>query len=259
MPIRFDPGGVAPVTATGIGVTALTTWALLSGLANATALAAETAAAGGFYSVSTAAGSTYADPNAVRANNSITYHSPSFSGISAAVMYSFGAENTGTTNRSAGKMSSMKLAYASGPLSAAVGTQTTKGSVDERAKWNTTFLAASYNLGMAKVSAGYKTDKLTEASGLKVDTIKTTILGVAAPVGAVTLKASLVNRKDSAKMGNQFALGAVYDLSKRTSVYATYAALKNETGLGNTVGSALVTNFTGVNSKGFETGIKHSF
>jgi predicted porin len=78
-------------------------------------------------------------------------------------------------------------------------------------------------------------------------------------VGAVTLKASLVNRKDSAKMGNQFALGAVYDLSKRTSVYATYAALKNETGLGNTVGSALVTNFTGVNSKGFETGIKHSF
>lgn len=205
-----------------------------------------------------ATSAAWSDANAVRANNSIAYYSPSFSGFSAGLMYSFGAENTTTTNRSAGKMTSLKLAYANGPVSAAFGTQSTKGTTDT-AKWVSNFFAASYDLGMAKLSAGYKTDKLTLTTGDKSDTIKSTILGVSAPVGAVTLKASYVARKAEEKIGNQFALGAVYDLSKRTSVYATYAVLKNEAGYGNTVGSAAATDFTGVKSKGFEAGVKHSF
>ncbi|PUE12151.1 porin [Limnohabitans sp. T6-20] len=226
--------------------------------ANAAAIAAETALAGGNYA-GTAASGVYADANAVRANNSIAYYTPSFSGFSAGLMYSLGAENTTTTNRSAGKMTSLKLAYANGPVSAAFGTQSTKGTTDT-AKWATNFLAGSYDLGMAKLSAGYKTDKITDTAGVSSDTIKSTILGVAAPFGATTVKASYVARKvGSTKIGNQFAMGAVYDLSKRTSVYATYAVLKNEAGFGNSVGSAAATDFTGVKSKGFEAGVKHSF
>ena len=202
---------------------------------------------------------TVSDANAVRANNSVAYYSPSFSGFSAGLMYSFGAENTGTANRSAGKMTSLKLAYANGPVSAAFGNQSTKATVDT-AKWVTNFLAGSYDLGMAKLSAGYKTDKITDTTGTSLDTLKSTILGVSAPFGATTVKASYVTRKaGSTKIGNQFAIGAVYDLSKRTSVYGTYAALKNEVGFGNTVGSAPASDFTGLTSKGFEAGIKHSF
>lgn len=225
--------------------------------ANAAAITAETTLNGGIYA-GTAASGVYSDANAVRANNSVAYYSPSFSGFSAGLMYSFGAENTTTTNRSAGKMTSLKLAYANGPVSAAFGTQSTKGTTDT-AKWKTTFVAASYDLGMAKLSAGYKTDKFTDTVGASTPSIKSTILGVSAPVGAVTLKASYVARKADVKIGNQFALGAVYNLSKRTSVYATYAVLKNEAGFGNTVGSAAATDFTGVKSKGFEAGVKHSF
>jgi predicted porin len=85
------------------------------------------------------------------------------------------------------------------------------------------------------------------------------IYGVTAPVGAVTLKASYVTRKvDGDKVGNQFAVGAIYDLSKRTSVYTTYSVLKNEAGGGNTVGST-VASAGGVKSKGFEAGVKHNF
>lgn len=222
--------------------------------------------AGGFATAATAtANAVYADPNAVRANNSVAYYSPSFSGFTAGLMYSFGAEATGTTNRDAGKMTSLKLQYGNGPLVVALGSQSTKGSsatnllTSDKAKWATTFLAGSYNLGVAKVSAGFKTDKLTDTVGVSSDSIKSTILGVTVPMGATTLKASYVARKADEKIGNQLAFGAVHDLSKRTSVYGTYAVLKNEAGYGNTVGSAIASDFTGLKSKGFEVGVKHNF
>ena len=234
-----------------------------------------------------AAGTTYADPNAVRANNSVTFYSPSFNGFNASLMYSFGAENT-NTDKKVGKMTSVKLAYANGPVSIAFANQVTNGGVTGAAavadgcktwsgttcsvaapataavqptddqKWTTNFLAAAYDLGVAKLSLGYKTDKLT--IGTTAGEAKAMIYGVSAPMGAATLKASYVTRKDGGnKMGNQFAMGAVYDLSKRTSVYGTYSVLKNEAGYGMSVGSAAASDFTGLRSKGFEAGVKHSF
>jgi predicted porin len=124
-------------------------------------------------------------------------------------------------------------------------------------KYTTNFFAASYDLGAAKLSAGYKTDKMTDAD--LTGTFKSTILGVAAPMGALTLKASYVARTyDGAKVGTQTAIGALYDLSKRTTVYATYSNLKNEANYANTVGSAS-TSAAALSSKGFEAGVKHSF
>ncbi len=244
---------------------------------------------------------TWADPNAVRANNSIAYYSPAFNGFSAALMYSFGGENT-NTQKDVGTMTSLKLAYANGPINVAYGNQVTKGGnagalavaasatlqptgatcsapatitagptgtqvcnaaaqagtvATEDQKVTTNFLAGSYDLGVAKLSLGYKTDKISSSDDS--GTLKSMIYGVTAPVGALTLKASYVTRKlDGDKMNNQFAVGAVYDLSKRTSVYTTYSVLKNEEGLGNTVGST-VASAGGVKSKGFEVGVKHSF
>ncbi len=221
---------------------------------------AQAAAAATVPASTVAAGTAYADPNAVRANNSIAYYSPAFSGFTVSGMYSFGGENTNLA-RNAGTMTSVKLAYVDGPLTVAYGNQVTKGGVTttsaaDSEKITTNFLAGAYDLGVAKLSAGYKTDKLSFADS----TLKSTILGVTAPMGAMTLKASYVARKaDSDKVANQFALGAVYDLSKRTSVYAAYSVLKNEEGYGMNVGSAAASDFTGLKSKGFEAGIKHSF
>jgi predicted porin len=260
----FTVAGIAdPFGTNGVGSSYnVANAATLEGAAIATAgsFATAQAAAANTVSASTvAAGTVYADPNAVRANNSVTYYSPSFSGLTVSGMYSFGAENT-NVGKNAGAMTSVKLAYANGPLSLALANQVTKGGVAatvaaDTQKWTTNFIAGSYDLGVAKLSAGYKTDKAT----FLTDSIKSTILGATVPMGAVTLKASYVAAKQSKEMANQFALGAIYDLSKRTSVYATYSVLANEAGNGKSVGSAAASNFTGLKSTGFETGVKHSF
>ncbi len=229
-------------------------------------------------------GVTFADPNAVRANNSVAVYSPDFGGFSAALMYSFGGENAALA-RKANSMTSLKLAYASGPLVIALGNQVTKGgspganaaiaavgtafpvavaansiAPTDNQKYTTNFLAASYDFGMAKISGGYKTDKIDLKLADANATMKTMIFGVTAPFGATTLKASYVARKsDGEKMSNQFALGAIYDLSKRTSLYTTYSVLKNEEGIGQSVGSAVASDFSGLKSKGFEAGVKHTF
>jgi predicted porin len=218
---------------------------------------------------------TLADPSAVRANNSIAYYSPVFSGFSAVAMYSFGAENTYSLKK-VGQGTSIRLSYAQGPINVAYANQVTNGGLTAAAgtaplvdtngtadqKWTTDVLAAAYDLGVAKVSYMYRKDalKVGNASDLKA-TYNT--FAVSAPMGATTLKASYTAKKAatdgeaSVKVGNQFAIGAVYDLSKRTSLYATYAVLKNEAGFANTVGSAAANG--GDKSKVFETGVKHSF
>jgi len=304
----FTVAGVAdPFGTNGVGssynlANAVVNNATTGTTAGGTFRTAQSASKAGADAASTvAAGTTWADVNAVRANNSIAYYSPSFSGFTVSGMYSYGTENT-NTDKNVGTMTSVKLAYANGPLSVAYANQVTKGGLTgaaagagavsygttactasqtaltvtglpagtnacytaaaaavqptEDQKWTTNFLAGSYDLGVAKLSAGYKTDKTTEVT----DTFKSTILSVAAPMGALTLKASYVARKlGSAKVGNQVALGGVYDLGKRTAAYATYSVLTNEAGYGLNVGSAAASDFTGLKSKGFEVGVKHSF
>jgi predicted porin len=261
----FTVAGIAdPFGTNGVGssynvanaatVTGTSAWATAGSFATAQAAATAPGSKVG-------TGTVYADPNAVRANNSVTYYSPAFNGFNASLMYSFGGENTYQA-RAAGTMTSIKLAYANGPVSVAYANQVTKGGVAttsaaDTEKWTTDFLAAAYDLGVAKLSLGYKTDKLSFANNA---TLKSMIYGVAAPMGALTLKASFVTAKDGGnKMANQVAVGAVYDLSKRTSVYAAYSTLKNEVGYGKSVGSAAASDFTGLRSKGFEAGIKHNF
>ena len=225
---------------------------------------------------------TFADPNTVRANNSFAYYSPVMNGFSANVMY---APGTNSYNlKKVGEMLGGGVTYAQGPISAAVATQTTKGGTAAAAasfaassttantaitatlgtddqKWTTNFGAASYDFGVAKAALGYRTDQLDVPGGeLKT---KATFASVIAPMGPVTLKGSYITKKgeldgESGSMGTQIAIGAVYDLSKRTALYTTYAKLNNKDGFANTVGSA-ATSAGGRDARGFDIGVRHSF
>ena len=254
----FDPFGTNGVGSAGNLMFSTT----VSGSATAgTFVTAQAAAAATAAASTVAVGSVLSDPNAVRANNSVTYDSPSFSGFSVAAMYGFGVENNNIAKNQA-KVTSVKIAYDAGPVSVAYGTQQTNGGNTSPATddltWTTNLIGASYNFGAAKVHFLNRDDKVLDGN------LTTRLFGVSAPVGALTLKATYITKTAdsggiSVDAGNQTAFGGVYDLSKRTSVYATYSKLDNKAGFGNGVGSAAVSDFTGLSSTGFEMGVKHSF
>ena len=224
----------------------------------------------------TSARLTIAEPNLVRANNSFAYYSPAVSGFKASLMYSAGIQNTFTL-KNQGAMTGLSLNYANGPVVVAYANQITKGGFiqagsgtattvgTDNLSFTTDFLAASYDLGVAKAGLGYRTEKMSDKF-VSLNT-KAWIYSVSAPLGAVTLKASYITKKAelaagpftaSTDAGDQFAVGAVYDLSKRTALYATYAQLSNKAGFANNVGSAAA-SIGGVKSSGFDVGVRHSF
>ncbi len=208
----------------------------------------------------------FGDPSGVRANNSVAYYSPDFNGFRVSAMYSFGAENTFAL-KPVGRMTSFSLTYAQGPVSVAFGNQMTKGGAIASAtvvgtddqKWTTTILAGTYNFGVVRLGYMHRTDKVTNVAFFGDIPAKTQMFSVSAPMGIFTLKAAYATKSvDGDKAGTQVSIGGVYDLSKRTALYATYARLTNEEGFANTIGSA-ASSTGGVNSKGFEFGIRHNF
>jgi predicted porin len=82
------------------------------------------------------------------------------------------------------------------------------------------------------------------------------------PLGAGEFKASYIRGKGDSDFikGNQIALGYVYNLSKRTAVYTTYARVSNS---GNTFnyGTGAFASGQGLGNSvtGLDLGLRHSF
>ena len=185
----------------------------------------------------------------VRASNSIGYLSPSFSGVKVWVQAYMG-ENASTDAAKAGDGNAFRVSYDNGPLSLALASSSTKTGLNVKNK--TSNIGGSYDLGVAKLFA--QTNK-TKVDGAK--DIKGGLFGATAPVGAGTVRVALSSTAKGDEKSNQFALGYVYSLSKRTDLYATYASVKNKGG----AAVALNGSTTAANAKstGYDFGVKHSF
>ena len=158
----------------------------------------------------------------VRASNSIGYLSPSFNGLKVQVQTFLG--EVATPAAKAGNGNAVRVTYDNGPLSLAVanGKTTTGAGTD----WKATNFGASYDLGVAKVMALSSTDKITGAADMKGS-----LVGAAAPLGAGVAKIAFSNLKQGSTVDtDKTAIGYVYSLSKRTSLYTTYAQTKPKTG-----------------------------
>jgi len=92
------------------------------------------------------------------------------------------------------------------------------------------------------------------------------------PLGQGTLAASWTAADSSgtvlgnAKVDNvdadQFAIGYVYNLSKRTAMYATYSRIDNDDGARFTVSgrpAVPASQKSGFSSDGYEFGVRHAF
>jgi predicted porin len=161
-----------------------------------------------------------------------------------------------------------RAGYAAGPLdvSASYGQTTVSplvGTAEDKYKFGS--VGAAYDLKVVKLTgyvsqAKYADQKLTIAN-----------VGALVPVGPGAVRVSYVNANASGHTGTgasieendatQIAVGYLYDLSKRTSVYTTVARVNNKNGAAYLVDGnpALPSPNNGKDSTGFEVGVRHRF
>ncbi|MDR3003701.1 MAG: porin [Acidovorax sp.] len=201
-----------------------------------------------------------------RVSNMVTYVSPNFSGFKVAANYGFG-EKAG--DNSANRYFGGGLTYDNGPLSLGLSAErqnTVAANVGAGNRDVTAWaLGGSYDLGVVKLAAAYKDSKAKADNGNK-DKSKGYYLGLSAPVGTAGEVKASYNHYESKLYGlnkmkaDQFALGYVHNLSKRTAVYGTYAYIKNKDdgalGMSLQKGVALKDNGS---QHGLQVGIRHSF
>jgi predicted porin len=128
-----------------------------------------------------------------------------------------------------------------------------------------TRLGASYDFGMVKLNALYANQDTVSAGAIKDRQVYG--LGVAAPVGAGTVKAQYyVADQTSSGAKNGAAMWAVgYDhaLSKSTTAYVAYAQTNNDVnGTFNVAGGGhgeYVSTITGKDPSAFSVGLQHKF
>jgi predicted porin len=175
-----------------------------------------------------------------RVSNGIAYITPTFSGLSAQVQMSEVSQKTdeGTSteesnisalNSGAGQDKGLgySVNYSAGKLAAAYARfELTEKDFGVNAEDDVQTFAVSYDLGVAKLSALYTLREITEA-GAKTFDAKLTTVGVTAPVGKFALSAEYSDGSDKAIADGEpgtdvqgYKLRAMYNLSKRTGVYA---------------------------------------
>jgi predicted porin len=187
---------------------------------------------------------------AVRASNMIAYHSPDFGGIRVMLGTYMGENNTGAAAGKAGDGNGIHVRYAKGPLALGIASSTTKTGLTTEVKTST--MGGSYNMGVATLMVNSNTVSNTGAVDLKG-----MLIGAAIPMAGGTFKFSNASLKQGAAETKRNAVGFVKPLSKRTSLFATYA--RN----GNSGGAARALNGATVNpnqsSTGYDLGVNHTF
>jgi len=182
----------------------------------------------------------------VRANNSYGYFLPgNLGGLYGQVQTSLG-EGT-----DANKQTSVRIGWAGGPINIAVST----GKTDLATEYTHTNIAGSWNAGFANFMLQYDTQEAGAAERVMY------LIGTVIPLGQGEFKFSYVNSKGDGPLNgvdaDQFALGYIYNLSKRTAMYGHYAQIKNKGGAAFVVGG--VGSALNDKSTGMEVGVRHSF
>ncbi|MFT4266164.1 MAG: porin [Xenophilus sp.] len=242
----------------------------------------------------------------VRSSNSIGYFLPSdLGGFYGQAQYAFheqakydsGLQGSLNDNSRGGRYLGARFGYANGPLDVAaafarstVTSSWTAGSDSVSSIFN---LGASYDFGPVKLFGQYGNlkNRADYSAGYDAFNPATTMdgyaLGVTAPVGAGQFRASYGHVKIKvdqnplsstyytyqAPKADQWALGYVHNLSKRTALYATVAYIRNRNGAALSAGSTNITAsyatsyayggstyaYTPKTSIGYDIGIRHNF
>lgn len=195
-----------------------------------------------------------------RKGNGISYILPSnLGGIYGQVQYVFGEAQSNAAYDKVGDYFGARVGYRNGPLDTAIAFAKGRGATaaQDADQFN---IFASYDLGVVKPFIGFNQEKNKADVQTKFQSY---LLGLTAPVGPGTVRLSYnhVDQKNSDNDANKLAVGYVYDLSKRTALYGSYAHVNNKGAatFGATPGGLTFATPAGKNVNGYEFGVRHSF
>jgi predicted porin len=157
-----------------------------------------------------------------------------------------------------------RIGFRAGPLdvSGSAGQTLVAANAAGDDKYKMYDLGAAYDLGIVKLTGYY--------SQMKYANLKLAVanIGALVPLGQGKVRVSYVNANASgitaagastdADDASQFAVGYVYDLSKRTALYGTVARVNNKGNAAFAVASSPALP-AGRDSTGYEIGLRHSF
>lgn len=184
------------------------------------------------------AGNTITPNSGARANNSIAYMSPNFSGFTGSAVYSFGENVTSTVaennNRTDNGTIALGANYANGPLNLDLVYQSRQNRVDavnnDLDDINEWYLGGAYDFKVVKLMASYQNanNKFTDVKN------KIWQVGAAAPIGVngtfmagysrLSWNSNFADNSDS----KAWSLAYKHALSKRTALYAGYVRVNND-------------------------------
>jgi len=203
-----------------------------------------------------------------RGDNAIVFKSAKYGGFSGSVGLALGenkGKGVGGVELGADQVLSMQARYADGPLMVGFGYQTQKSqnaatTLLSASSGNTSYMlmTGSYDLGMAKLIAGYNQTKRDATINVKEASDDQFQVGVDIPlsstakvgIGYATSKGDVISSNaTSGKKGSGFSVVGVYDLSKRTTLYGGLLNTKAENAAGVEIDK----------STAFAGGIRHKF
>lgn len=210
------------------------------------------------------AGTNVTAVSSVRASNMINYFSPSFAGFTVDVGYAFNENPSApSAGRENGRLVTARLGYTIGKFNAKLGgTQIENAAGDYQ---EATF-GVSYDFGIIKPAIAIHRNEVKAAGVQPTNVIMVSATAPAGPglIRAVYTRAdqkgSGAATANSNNDGNIFAIGYIYNLSKRTSLYTTYALSDNKNGsqrfqVGGSPGAAAANGRT----TGLDLGVTHAF
>lgn len=201
----------------------------------------------------------------VRADNQITYLTPKNLGGVYGRFTAASAEGTAGS-----RLLSGQVGYAAGPLDVSVAfgqTRVTPIAGSTQDAFRTFGGGLSYDFGIVKAEGYYRQNRFAQ---LKFEVAS---VGAIVPIGSGEFKATYTHANASgqgpigaravitnqdADDADQYALGYVHNLSKRTAVYGTGSYVKNKGNANFVLLGGLPIN-RGDNSRGVEFGIRHFF
>lgn len=192
-----------------------------------------------------------------RSDNQVSYFLPALGGVYGQVSVAAGEGATGR------KLTAGRVGYSAGPLNVSVAlgrTEVTPTAGED--EHQVIVVGGSYDFGVVRLLASWRSNEFGAGQ------VDVTSIGATVPLGQGTLRASFTRADGQGRTpagtriadndADQFALGYVHALSKRTSLYATYARVANDGQASYAVGTppALA---GGATSTGYEFGVRHSF